>query len=169
MLSGVRAAVASKRSARISWRISSGESGPHRRLVGQDNGLVSGMPNFAKSPGKWGGSKVLSGRKQPAKVPNQHFCRLIDALRARCPNYGLLEQFADGIAQFATSQCGCIDFQAASVLVQPIDQAILLRPVFAPLIDDRGTVAGRLRERAIARLGDHGIDGAKQVGKAEAE
>ena len=142
---------------------------PLRRLVGQGGGLVSSMPNCAKSHGKTARLQAVSGKDLCVGQVDDGFCRLSDAVGTWNDGWFLSQNTLNGIGKLPAVQCCRFDLKAAGVAGQPFDQAILLGPVFTSLIDDWGAVAGRFCEGPVAGFGDDRIDGAQQVGENEAK
>lgn len=55
------------------------------------------------------------------------------------------------------------------MLVQPFDQAFLLRPVLAALVEYRRAIAGRFDEGAVTWFGQYRIDAGEQIGEVDSE
>ena len=76
-----------------------------------------------------------------------------------------MPEFFQRLVQPTAGEFGLADLGAARVALQPVDQAILLRPVVAAYIKNGNAITRRFGERAVSRLGEYRIDTAQQVGK----
>jgi hypothetical protein len=56
------------------------------------------------------------------------------------------------------------DFPAAAVRLQPVDQEILLWPVFTAQVEQRRAVAGGFGESAVAGFGKHRVYRTQDIG-----
>ena len=97
------------------------------------------------------------------------FGRRASANRLRQRWRRLLPEFCKRPGEITCRQVGAGDLPAAAVAVQPVDQAVLFRPVGAALVKHGQAVAGGFGESAVAGLGDDRVHRAEQVSEAEAE